>query len=149
MDSTGLVNGQGFGYALTVAKCTSSLTSLIGNLQNPNTSWAEVLIAAHMLRVNYLAKHKLLSDLETFDLGKLLKQKILASGIPNFNADFDPLLSLSSERQVVCNVRVTLIEPWQQVEQVSGMWRRGFSLWTSMQHLPSGDCYDIMVTLFR
>ena len=128
--------------SLTVAKCTSSLTSLIGNLQNPNTSWAEVLIAAHMLRVNYLAKHKLLSDLETFDLGFAEAKKSLPVESQISKPIFiNPLLLLISERQVVCNVRVTLIEPWQQVEQAS--------LWTSMQHLPSGDCLHIVVTLFR
>ena len=93
------------------------------NQHNPNTSRAaEVLIAAHMLRVNYLAKRKLLSDLETFDLGFEAKGTVLfaffSSGItkPDLFRFCCAFL-----RQVLCNVRVTLIDPWQQVEQVSGM----------------------------
>lgn len=127
------------------------------NQQNPSTSWAEVLFTAHMLRVNYLAKHKLLSDLETFDLGfaeakrvglflwfsvfhvvSKKYQKILASGIPpnlsafvahffaRLCAMFEWLwssLGSKSNRSVACDV-----EP---------------SLWTSLQHLPSGDCYTL------
>jgi len=54
----------------------TSIISLIVYAMSPQFRYVEfllqvvpVLIAAHMLRVNYLAKHKLLSDLETFDLG--------------------------------------------------------------------------------